>query len=112
MEIHVVRAGDTLRSIAAQYGIPAGILAGINGMAEDAPLVTGQTIVIRFPREVHTVAPGESVYSIALRYGLGDRPAKTQREIAAQLGISRSYVSRIEKKAIEKLRTALLAAGY
>ena len=73
MEIYVVRAGDALRSIAAQYGIPAGILAGINGMAEDTPLVTGQTIVIRFPREVHTVAPGESVYSIALRYGLSAR---------------------------------------
>lgn len=46
---------------------------------------------------------------IALRYGLGDRPAKTQREIAAQLGISRSYVSRIEKKALATLQQALEA---
>ncbi len=46
---------------------------------------------------------------IALRYGLGDRPAKTQREIAAQLGISRSYVSRIEKKALAALQQALEA---
>lgn len=36
----------------------------------------------------------------------------TQRETAQHCGISRSYVSRIEKKAIEKLRAALLAAGY
>lgn len=38
------------------------------------------------------------------RYGLYGRKALTQREIAAQKGISRSYVSRIEKRALEKLR--------
>ena len=41
---------------------------------------------------------------IILRYGLGGGAALTQRETAAKLGISRSYVSRIEKKALEKLR--------
>lgn len=38
------------------------------------------------------------------RYGLYNEEACTQREVARQLGISRSYVSRIEKNAIEKLR--------
>ena len=42
-------------------------------------------------------------YVLKLRYGLGNSIARTQREIAAALGISRSYVSRIEKKAIKKL---------
>ena len=41
---------------------------------------------------------------ITLRFGLGGVPVMTQREIAVKLGISRSYVSRIEKAAIEKLR--------
>ena len=41
---------------------------------------------------------------IYMRYGLGGEKAKTQREIAEKCGISRSYVSRIEKKALEKLR--------
>ncbi len=41
---------------------------------------------------------------IKLRYGLDGNNEVTQREIANQLGISRSYVSRIEKKAISKLR--------
>ncbi len=41
---------------------------------------------------------------ITLRFGLGGVPAMTQREIAVKLGISRSYVSRIEKGAIDKLR--------
>lgn len=41
---------------------------------------------------------------ITVRYGLGDREEMTQREIAERLGISRSYVSRIEKNALRKLR--------
>ena len=41
---------------------------------------------------------------LGMRYGLYKGKEYTQREIAGQLGISRSYVSRIEKKAIEKMR--------
>ena len=41
---------------------------------------------------------------ILRRYGLDGQPPQTQREVAAQCGISRSYVSRIEKKALEKLK--------
>ena len=44
---------------------------------------------------------------IFLRYGLMGRRAYTQREVAKKLGISRSYVSRIEKKAIEILKNKL-----
>ena len=44
---------------------------------------------------------------VTLRYGLGGHMPRTQREIAAKLGISRSYVSRIEKRALEKLEEAL-----
>ena len=41
------------------------------------------------------------------RYGILGTAPRTQREVAAYLGISRSYVSRIEKKALEKLRRAM-----
>ena len=44
---------------------------------------------------------------IVRRYGLDDHPPQTQREIAAQCGISRSYVSRIEKRALQKLEAAM-----
>lgn len=44
---------------------------------------------------------------VRMRYGLFGKKAKTQREIAGILGISRSYVSRIEKRALEKLRKQL-----
>lgn len=44
---------------------------------------------------------------IMMRYGLGGMKEQTQREIAASLNISRSYVSRIEKSALQKLKDAL-----
>lgn len=44
---------------------------------------------------------------LIMRYGLEDGKCKTQREIAVYLNISRSYVSRIEKKALKKLQKAL-----
>ena len=44
---------------------------------------------------------------VCMRYGLFGRQAQKQREVAARLGISRSYVSRIEKRALERLRAEL-----
>ena len=44
---------------------------------------------------------------ICLRYGLDSGAPRRQREVAAITGISRSYVSRIEKRALEKLRKSL-----
>ena len=41
---------------------------------------------------------------MALRYGLGGRPEMTQREVAELLGISQSYISRLEKRIISRLR--------
>ena len=46
---------------------------------------------------------------ITMRYGLGGIQPKTQREVAGVCGISRSYVSRIEKRALGKLEEALSA---
>lgn len=48
---------------------------------------------------------------IGMRYGLYGKVPRTQREIAAQLGISRSYVSRIEKRALGKLREEFERSG-
>ena len=44
---------------------------------------------------------------ISMRYGLGGKIPRRQREVAEMLGISRSYVSRIEKRALGKLREAM-----
>lgn len=60
--------------------------------------------VIRLYQQVESVLPQRERMVLKLRYGLYNEEEYTQREIAAMLGISRSYVSRIEKSAIEKLR--------
>ena len=55
---------------------------------------------------VETVLPPREKEIITLRYGFSGEEELTQREIGKRLGISRSYVSRIEKKALAMLKTA------
>ncbi len=64
----------------------------------------------RAKRYVNTVLNEREKQIIILRYGLGRREPMTQREIAQILKISRSYVSRIEKSALEKLLAAFKEA--
>jgi len=56
---------------------------------------------------VDTVLDPQERQVVLLRYGLGSGTPLRQRQVAEATGISRSYVSRIEKKALEKLRKAL-----
>ncbi len=58
---------------------------------------------------VNTILDVRERKIISLRYGLSGNEPLTQREVATLLGISRSYVSRIEKCAIEKLKSAFRA---
>ena len=62
-------------------------------------------------RLVRTCLTPREAAIIEQRYGLGGKTPKTQREIAAACGISRSYVSRIEKRALEKLGAAFERGG-
>ena len=65
---------------------------------------------LRLRRLVDQCLTAREAKIVRLRYGLGGTIPLTQREIASSFGISRSYVSRIEKRALEKLRQALEAA--
>ena len=65
-------------------------------------LSAGET-VRRLRQYVERLEPREQLV-ITRRFGIGGAPVRTQREIAGDLRISRSYVSRIEKKALEKLK--------
>lgn len=56
-------------------------------------------------RYIRTVLSPKEYQVICCRYGLNGQEPLTQREIAKNLSISRSYVSRIEKNALRKLRT-------
>ena len=60
-------------------------------------------------QDLPTEHPSKTEHHMASPYGLFGMKPRTQREIAKQLGISRSYVSRIEKRAIKKLGEHLKA---
>ncbi len=64
----------------------------------------GERRIRRVLALIPRVLDGRELYIIENRYGLFGRRPMTQRSIAEELGISRSYVSRIEKRALEKLR--------
>lgn len=66
-----------------------------------------KTQIVKLYNKMNKVLKGREKTIVELRYGLCNGVCKTQREIAKMLGISRSYVSRIEKKAIKKLYKAL-----
>ncbi|MCI7136012.1 MAG: sigma-70 family RNA polymerase sigma factor [Candidatus Limivicinus sp.] len=62
-------------------------------------------------RSIETSLTKREAKIIRLRYGLDGAAPMTQKETAQLCGISRSYVSRIEKKALEKLRLSLGESG-
>ena len=66
-----------------------------------------QELCGKLRRAVDTLLGEREARIVRLRYGLDGGEALTQAETAQRCGISRSYVSRIEKKALEKLRAAL-----
>ena len=69
MTIHIVKAGETVGTIAAGYGVDPVRLAADNDVPAGGALAVGQTLVVRFPRQVHAVSPGETLTSIAEAYG-------------------------------------------
>lgn len=77
----------------------------IESDADDAheKVALGDDIRLLYSRIETVLSPRERIV-LKMRYGLYNGDEFTQREIAKELGISRSYVSRIEKSAIEKLR--------
>ena len=65
-----------------------------------------KTHIEKTKKLIDTVLLPREKQIIILRYGLNGYQPRTQREVSKYLGISRSYVSRIEKKALEKMRDA------
>lgn len=68
MDIHVVRPGDCIYSIARQYGVSWQKIVADNELENPDQLVVGQTIVITEGYRQHVVQPGESLYLIGLQY--------------------------------------------
>lgn len=76
---------------------------------DTAELFSRQDEVRRLYKTIHTCLTSQEQEVIKLRYGLSGEEKLTQRSIAKRLGISRSYVSRIEKNAVLKLRRSFSA---
>jgi RNA polymerase sporulation-specific sigma factor len=69
--------------------------------------VSTKMLISEMYHTLKRVLHGREKTVIELRYGLNGHEEMTQREISKKLNISRSYVSRIEKKALSKLREAI-----
>ena len=107
-------ASDVSLSEMIETGKDGNALSLMDVICSDEDLfeqMSDKEIYARLYRMVDTRLTERERMIIILRYGLSNRRPLTQREIAAQCGISRSYVSRIEKKALQKLERALTETG-
>lgn len=68
MTIHTVQPGDTLNSIAEQYGLSPALIIRENELPNPENLLIGQNIGIRFPETIHTIVEGDTLASIAAQY--------------------------------------------
>lgn len=73
MDIHVVRAGESLYSIAQDYGVSQARLMADNQLPDPSRLAVGQTIVVRYPQAVYTVQTGDTLDSVSRQTGVPTR---------------------------------------
>lgn len=100
-------AQDVSLSDYIETGADGAPLALMDVVAEEGDLleqVSGREQVEALRRCVAACLTEQERQVIQLRYGLTGEEPKRQREVAQLLGLSRSYISRIEKRALEKLR--------
>ena len=91
-------------------GSDGAALSLMDVVAEDVDLletISDRESVRALRRAVETTLTEQERLVVQLRYGLNGKAPMRQREVAAVTGISRSYVSRIEKRALQKLRKKL-----
>ena len=104
------RASDVSLSDALDADPDGNALSWMDLLSEDMELderMAEQDAAIRVREAVRRVLTERERAVIAMRYALDRDEPLPQRVVAQQFGISRSYVSRIEKRALEKLRNAL-----
>ena len=103
-------AQDVSLSDCIETGTDGAALSLMDVVAEEWDLleqVTNKEAVAALRRAIESCLTDQERQVLTLRYGLVDGSPKRQREVARVTGISRSYVSRIEKRALEKLRRVM-----
>lgn len=103
-------AQDVSLSDYIETGTDGAALSLMDVVAEDSDLLEQVNIrqqIRQLQKGLGEVLTPQEKQVVILRYGLSGQQAMRQREVAAITGISRSYISRIEKRALEKLRDYL-----
>ena len=103
-------AQDVSLSDYIETGSDGAALSLMDVVAEDTDLlekISTREQIRQLRQAVGTVLTEQEKQVVELRYGLTGKPAMRQREVAQITGISRSYISRIEKRALEKLRQVI-----
>lgn len=103
-------AQDVSLSDYIETGSDGAALSLMDVVAEDMDLlerVSTREQIRQLRTAVDTVLTDQERQVIQLRYGLTGQASMRQREVADITGISRSYISRIEKRALQKLRKAI-----
>ena len=92
---------------AGSDGSPLELMEVISDDTDLLEQICTRESVLQLRRAVEDCLSEQERQVVVLRYGLEGQPPLRQREVAEITGISRSYVSRIEKRALEKLKEAL-----
>ena len=103
-------AQDVSLSDYIETGADGAALSLMDVVAEDVDLlerISTREQIRQLRTAVDTVLTDQEKQVIQLRYGLTGQAPMRQREVAEITGISRSYISRIEKRALHKLRKAI-----
>ena len=103
-------AQDVSLSDYIETGTDGAPLELVDVICEDCDLleqVSDREAVYRLRQAMGRCLTEQERTVVILRYGLGNRVPLRQRQVAERLGISRSYISRIEKRALQKLRKEL-----
>ena len=103
-------AQDVSLSDCIETGTDGAALSLMDVVAEDVDLlerVSTREQIRQLRGAVETVLTDQERQVVQLRYGLNGCTPLRQREVAEITGISRSYISRIEKRALQKLRSAI-----
>ena len=103
-------AQDVSLSDYIETGADGAALSLMDVVGDDTDLlerVTTREQIRQLRKSMEEVLTYQERQVVQLRYGLGGQAPMRQREVAQITGISRSYISRIEKRALEKLRKAI-----
>ena len=121
MQIHIVRSGETLTSVAGQYGVSVTLLQRLNEVPRSGALAVGQTLVVFENAHTHVVRPGETLSGIARNEGVtelslyqnniflnGSPDIEAGEELIVDLGEEKQGALGVNGYAYPFIRTALL----